>query len=393
MIIYKKEWLYNLRVVNLLKECAKASHISTDEFKAIAAAYPFNFYLPRLTIRIGLFILTLIVSIFVTGILSLLAASAHIIESPAYPMILGVICYAILEYLIKDNHYFHSGVDNALLYYSACLFGGGLIWIILNMHLIGAEAPMCAAFICFMCVYLTMRFADALTTIAACAAFFATVYYAWAEAGSFGMTTMPFMMMIAAGAAFYLFKRLGRDVRNIDYENCIGCGKILSLITLYAAGNYFVVNRLNNVLNNLDDSHTTIPFGFIFWIWTMLVPVAYVLIGIRKKSATFLRLGMILAGASIATFRNYYHLLPIEVMLTLAGMILLAASYTMIKYLKTPRNGITYAEPEELSEMDKLNIEGLIVGQATSHLPTLAQHQTNRFGGGSGGGGGSSGEF
>ncbi len=147
------------------------------------------------------------------------------------------------------------------------------------------------------------------------------------------------------------------------------------------------------MLNNLDDSHTSIPLGFIFWIWTMLVPVAYILLGIRKKSAIFLRLGMVLAAASIATFRNYYHLLPIEAMLTLAGMILLAASYTIIKYLKTPHNGITYAEPEERSDFDKLNIEALIVGQATSHLPTPAQHPTGRFGGGTGGGGGSSGKF
>ncbi|MES2279696.1 MAG: hypothetical protein V4592_26925 [Bacteroidota bacterium] len=393
MIIYNKEWLHNMRVVDLVKNDLRQGNIAPQEFNAIRAAHPFYFYVPRLVIRVGLFILTLIILSLASGLLSIFGYSAHIIESPAYPIVLGATCYVALEHLVKNNRYYHSGVDNALLYYSACLFGGGFIWMIAKMHLTVAEAPICTAFICLLCVYLTLRFADTLTSLAACISFFAFVYFTWAKTGAFGLATMSFVMMIAAGATFYLTNRLGKDIRNINYETAISYAKIISLITLYAAGNYFVVNRLNNMINNLDDSHTGIPFGFIFWIWTMIVPLAYILLGIRKKSSMFLRLGMVLAAASMATFRNYYHLLPIEVMLTLAGMILLAASYTIIKYLKTPRNGITYAEPEERNDMDKLNIEGLIIGQATSHLPTAHNHPTERFGGGTGGGGGSSSDF
>ncbi|MCO5934192.1 hypothetical protein NAF17_01460 [Mucilaginibacter sp. RB4R14] len=393
MIIYNKEWVHNMRIVDGLKDKLREGSITPEEFIAVKTAYPFYFYLPRLVIRVGLFILTFVIASFATGLFSLLGLSTHMIDSPGWPIFLGAVCYGALEFFVKENRYFHSGVDNALLYYSACLFGGGFIWMISKMYLTDGDNLPCAIIICLLCIYLTLRFADVLTTLVACIAFFAVVYFTWAKAGSFGLATMPFMMMIAAGAVFYLINKLGKDIRNINYESCIDYAKIISLLTLYAAGNYFVVNRLNNMLNNLNDSHTSIPFGFIFWIWTMLVPVAYILLGIRKKSAMFLRLGMVLAAASIASFRNYYHLLPIEAMLTLAGIILLAASYTIIKYLKTPRNGITYAEPEECNDFDKINIEALIVGQATSHLPTPAQHPTDRFGGGTGGGGGSSGEF
>ncbi|MEB0260564.1 MULTISPECIES: hypothetical protein [unclassified Mucilaginibacter] len=393
MIIYNKEWVHNMRIVDGLKDKLREGSITPEEFIAVKTVHPFYFYLPRLVIRVGLFILTFIIASFATGLLSLLGLSTHMIDSPGWPIFLGAVCYGALEFFVKENRFFHSGVDNALLYYSACLFGGGFIWMISKMYLTVGDNLPCAIIICLLCIYLTLRFADVLTTLVACIAFFAVVYFTWAKAGSFGLATMPFMMMIAAGMAFYLINKLGKDIRSINYESCIDYAKIISLIALYAAGNYFVVNRLNNMLNNLDDSHTSIPLGFIFWIWTMLVPVAYTLLGIRKKSAMFLRLGMVLAAASIATFRNYYHLLPIEAMLTLSGMILLAASYTIIKYLKTPHNGITYAEPEERSDFDKLNIEALIVGQATSHLPTPAQHPTDRFGGGTGGGGGSSGKF
>ncbi|MFD0765188.1 hypothetical protein ACFQZI_10015 [Mucilaginibacter lutimaris] len=393
MIIYNKEWLHNKQVAEQVQTDMREGSITPEEFAKIRAAYAFYFYLPRLVIRVGLFILTLIILLFSGGLLSLFAAEARIIDTPAYPMVLGVICYVVLEHLVKNNRYLHSGPDNALLYVSATLFGGGFIWTISKMNLTFAEASICAAFICMMCVYLTVRFADVITALAACISFFAFVYFTYGKVGSVGLATMPFMIMVAAGGLFYLMNRLGKDIRNINYENCIDFAKIISLITLYAAGNYFVVNRLNNMLNNLDDSHTTIPLGFIFWIWTMLVPVLYVLIGIRKKSSMFLRLGLLAAVAAVATFRNYYHLMPIEVALTLAGAILLAASYTVIQYLKKRPNGITYAEPEVHSNFDKLNIEGLIVGQATSHLPNAQNHPTERFGGGSGGGGGSSGDF
>jgi hypothetical protein len=393
MIIYNKEWLRNKRVVDLLRTDLKAGHITTGEFKAIEAAYPVGFYLPGIVVRVGLFILTLIIALFATGLLSLLGLSTHLIDSPGWPIFLGIICYAGLEFFVRERNYFHSGVDNALLYFSACLFGGGVLWCIIDMHLNSFDTLFYAAFLCIFCLLLTFRFADVVTAAVSLGSFFAFIYYAWAKAGPFGLATMPFVMMLAAGAAYYTFIRLSKQATTINYALCITIAKIISLVTFYAAGNYFVVNRLNNLLNGLDDTHTTIPFGFIFWMWTILIPVVYMLFGIRKKNAMLLRTGLILVAASVATVRNYYHLLPIEIMLTLSGTILLAAAYAVISYLKIPRNGFTYAEPEEAGTFDSLNIEGLIVGETTSNLPPALQQPGSRFGGGTGGGGGSSGDF
>jgi hypothetical protein len=393
MIIYNKEWLNNLHIVDLLKADHQANRITTAEFDNIKAVHPVGFYMPGMVVKVGLFILTFIIALVSTGFLSLIASGADILDTPVWPIFLGVICYGFLEFLVKGKHYFHSGVDNALLYYSACLFAGGCIWLIIDMHLNSVDTLVCAGLICILCTLLTFRFADVVTMAASCIAFFAFVYFAWAKAGQFGLATMPFIMMIAAGGTYFFFNRISKNKGSINYANCLIIAKIISLITLYAAGNYFVVNRLNNALNGLDDSHTSIPFGYIFWLWTLLIPVIYLYIGIKKKSTMFLRIGMVLAAASVATFRNYYHLLPIEIMLTLSGMILLALSYTIIKYLKIPRNGFTYAEPDEANTLDSLNIEGLVIGEATSHLPPAANQPIERFGGGTGGGGGSSGDF
>lgn len=394
MIIYNKEWLNNKHVVDLLKTDYITGRITKDEFIKIKTTHPVGFYMPGLMVRIGLFILTLIIAIVATSLLVLMAfVSVHIVGSPGWPIFLGIIYYVLLEFLTKSKHYFHSGVDNALLYSSAALLGGGFIWIVIDSHLTTGDNLLGAITIAILCIYLTLRFADVVTAAVACGAIFACVYFFWAMMGKFGLATMPFVMMIAAACAYFGFNRLGKNAKSLYYTDCIAIVKLISLLTLYAAGNYFVVNRLNNMLNALDDSHTAIPFGFIFWIWTIALPVIYILFGLKRKDTMLLRTGMVLVGAAVATFRVYYHLLPIEIMLTLAGIIILAGSYTIISYLKTPRHGFTYAEPEEANNADSLNLEGLAIGQATSHLPPIGPGSTTRFGGGSGGGGGSSGDF
>lgn len=393
MIIYNKEWLKNLQIVDLLKTDYSAGRITKDEFIKIKTTHPVGFYMPGLMVRVGLFILTLIIALVATSLLVLMAfVSVHIIGSPGWPIFLGIIYYVLLEFLTKGKNYFHSGVDNALLYSSAALLGGGFIWIVIDSHFTTGDNLLGAITIAILCIYLTLRFADVVTAAVACGAILACVYFFWAMIGKFGLATMPFVMMAAAACIYFGFNSLGKNTKSIYYVNCIAIVKLISLLTLYAAGNYFVVNRLNNVLNALDDSHTTIPFGFIFWIWTIALPVVYILFGLKRKDTTLLRTGMVLVGAAVATFRVYYHLLPIEIMLTLSGVIILAGAYAIISYLKTPRHGFTYAEPEETNTADSLNLEGLAIGQATSHLPPVGQVST-RFGGGSGGGGGSSGDF
>lgn len=394
MIIYNKEWLNNLYIVDLLKADYTANRITKEEFIKIKSTSPVGFYMPGLMVRIGLFVLTLIIAIVATSLLVLMVfVSIHISGSPTWPIFLGIIYYALLEFLTKNKHYFHSGVDNALLYSSAALLGGGFIWIVFDSHFTTGDNLLGAITIAILCIYLTLRFADIVTTAVACGAIFACVYFFWAMMGKFGLATMPFVMMITAACTYFGFNGLGKNAKNFYYTDCIQIIKLISLLTLYAAGNYFVVNRLNNMLNGLADSHTLIPLGFIFWIWTIALPAVYMLFGLKRKDTMLLRTGMVLVAAAIATFRTYYHLLPIEIMLTLAGIIILAGTYTIISYLKTPRHGFTYAEPEEANGAGSLNLEGLAIGQATSHLPPAAQGHATRFGGGSGGGGGSSGDF
>jgi hypothetical protein len=52
MIIYNKEWLNNLHIVDLLKADQQANRITTAEFDNIKAAHPVGFYMPGAVVRV-----------------------------------------------------------------------------------------------------------------------------------------------------------------------------------------------------------------------------------------------------------------------------------------------------------------------------------------------------
>ncbi|MBD1391541.1 hypothetical protein [Mucilaginibacter glaciei] len=395
MIVFNKEWIDNLRIVKQAEKDQRSGCITVDELWLIRRQYPVGLYTPGVFTTIGLFILTLFTISMGAGFVTLLIAGAGVLDTFVWPLVLGILVYIGLELLMREKSLFHSGSDNALLYTSGGLVAGGLIWLVedLNGH---QSALMADATILFLIGgFLTLRFADMLTGVITCLSFFAVVFFGWQKVGSFGLATMPFMMMLAAGAAYALLLKLAKKTDAVYYENCLLIMKITCLVVLYAAGNYLVVNRLNNKLNNLDDAtNTSIPFGFIFWIWTFVVPIVYLYLGIIKKQTMPVRLGMLLIVAAIYSFRSYYHLLPLEVMLTIGGALLLTVSFGIIRYLKTPKHGITYQEPDDINKWDNLRIESLIIGETAAHAHGSPPADDGyHFGGGSAGGGGSSGGF
>jgi hypothetical protein len=166
--------------------------------------------------------------------------------------------------------------------------------------------------------------------------------------------------------------------------------QVLSLLALYASGNYYTIDTLSTEL-----MHQTGPvaFGIFFWLWTILIPFVYLGLGIRQKNSVLLRTGLLLIVAAVLTFRNYYHILHVDIMLTIAGIVVLALVYSISKYLKTPKHSFTNAEPDQINTMDSLKVESLIVAETFSHTPAAPPNDGAKFGGGDFGGGGSSNSF
>lgn len=140
--------------------------------------------------------------------------------------------------------------------------------------------------------------------------------------------------------------------------------------------------------------------GTLRWLFiatTALVPIVYLALGLRSRRWVFLVLGLGTGIASLVTLRWYVHLAPLWVVLTVSGAALVAAVFTLRRYLDSgpekERHGFT-AEPlfEELARRRMLEAGAAVMSLSPEARPV---HEEPKFAGGGGefGGGGSSSEF
>lgn len=392
MIIYNKTWLANLFIQDHVNKDREAGHISKEEFKQVERAYPVGFYSPNIFIRIGLFILANIIISFAGGLFALFVSEIHAINPEIWLLVAGIACYFALEFMVKQNHHFRSGADDALLWLS-----GGMVFGALNLitdpgfkgYSDAIQLMFNAGFLFGISFYLSLRFADRMMATLSLLALFAFFGCFWISTGNIGTATLPFLMMILSAVGYFLSRSEMNRLRALHYQHCLQFVQVASLLVLYLSGNYYVVQQLGSLLLAKDGAYQ-VPMPYIFWIWTFVVPFVYIFFGVKRKDTVLLRGGLILLAAAGFTFRNYYHVMPVEATLVIIGIVILSASYVIIRYLKTPKNGITYEDLNEGGLADHLKIESLIV----SEMPTgTAAPEQNRFGGGSFGGGGSSSDF
>ena len=199
--------------------------------------------------------------------------------------------------------------------------------------------------------------------------------------------------MIASALVYFFTQQLLKSGKWKQYSNGLLLASISALVCFYAAGNYYVVREASIAMFNLDlKEGQDIPFGWLFWIFTIAIPLLYITRGIQKKDAVLLRTGLLLVAAVIFTVRYYYHLLPAETAMVAGGILFIGIAYTLIKYLHEPKYGFTHKEQNDAFFMDKLQVESLVIAQTFSG-PALPADTGTQFGGGSGSGGGASGEF
>ncbi len=384
MIAYNNTSLHNERIQEQSTTAFENNFISKEELLAIKNKYPVPFYTPNIFIRIGLFILTLIILSFSFSLFSLLFMSSLENAWKGLMLFFALLTYAALEFMVQTKHHYKSGVDDALLWnFAGMLFGS--ISLILD-----AGALTNCVLVFLISFYCSIRFADRFMSVVAFLSLLGILFFLFTDHLGISKAIIPFVLMAASAAVYFLVKNLEKRKSPENYEHCFTMISIASLLSFYAAGNYYVVREVNNAMFHLS-TDGSLPFGWLFWILTVLVPILYIARGIQKKDALFLRVGLFLIAAMIFTIRNYYHIIPHEVFMTITGSVLLILSYGLISYLKQPKYGFTYAELNKENKMGKLQIESLIIaetfGQQTK--PT----ETTKFGGGSFGGGGAGGEF
>lgn len=384
---YHTEWLRNLTLVKEAKAWSKSNFISDEEYVAIANAYPCKFYHPNLIIRILLFIASLLGLAGITGLFALMFIDISEEAMGMLFIVYGLLSLFVLEkILIGENSHFKSGVTEALLYHS---IGFALLGFALMMDF-NEQAILWACLLVFS--FTAFRYLDLISTVGAlCLGAYLLFYYLY-EFGGFLQQLIPVLFLLAFTPFYFLVKKW-KDSKSFDaWENVLLVMEAFSLLVIYAAGNYLVVRELSVNLLSLELAEDQdIPFAWLFYLLTVIIPTLYLYVGIKKKDVVLLRVSLVVIAFSVFTFKYYYSLGHPEITLTLAGAILLGITIALLRYLKTPRNGFT-RESVLTEKWANSNAEAFIITQ-TLGGNKIPESSGSNGGGGSFGGGGASGEF
>ncbi|MBO9727518.1 MAG: hypothetical protein J7623_02640 [Chitinophaga sp.] len=387
MLAYKSQTLDNLHIQEEAAKALRKDCIDVTTYRAIEAAHPVNFYTPNPVIKIGLFILTVVIVSFSLGLFSLMTLDIHHPERVIRGLCIfvGLGCYAVLELFIASKKLFRAGLDDGLLWCAT-----GLLICSLATYEDTSTTTWCAITL-VTTLLATLRFADMVMAGFAFLAFVGLAFSLLVEMGPVAKTIVPFVIMALSLVVYFMVRRGMRQHLLRHYNRCLTVAAVLALLTFYLAGNYFVVREVSNTMFDLQlQEGQSIPGAAFFWICTIIIPIAYGYLGIRKKDAILLRTGLVLLAAIVFTVRYYHHVMPLEAAMVAGGLILTVGAWALIRYLQTPRHGFTYMEADEPSLADKLKLESLIIAQ--TYVPGAPKPDMD-FGGGSGGGGGASGNY
>ncbi|MEO6687161.1 MAG: hypothetical protein ABIN24_14420 [Dyadobacter sp.] len=371
---YNQTWINNLHIQNLSKSWLKRNLLTQKQFEKVTSEFPESFYKPGIFVKTGLFLFTLLAGCFFSGFISLFFLENSTDKIFTVLSIVCSICYFFtLEYMIKDRKLFHSGIDNALLYMAAV---AALIPVFLFFdHL---KVWQYCLIILIVNSFLLARYADiliALVSVGALYVMFANVIVATPQLKPF----LPFCLMLIS----VIIYSLNRVNYGVYYTNCQTVIKIAALVIFYLGGNYYVVREGNALLSDiLTPIAPQIPFSVLFYILTTSIPVIYIYFGLKNKDRILFVTGLLSTAFSVFTYRYYFDIIPMEWILVMAGSALIILVVFCIKYLKTPRFGISDKKDDS---QNIANLEAMLIAHQFGQTPAGDQLH---FGGGDFGGGG-----
>jgi len=389
MIAYNHKSLDHLLINEEAKYALHNDLILKEEAAAIENTYPVNLYSPNLFVRIGLFLLTAIIILMLFGLFCLFLLGSSETSFGILTLVFSLLIYAGLEFLIREKNHCRSGIDDALIWLSMGFMVTAVNVLYPSISFLGQSV-----LIFILATYCLLRFGNMLMGGLAFISFLGIVFYGVIPLGDLAKTVIPFLLMAISFFAYWLMRKYRNINRLRYYKACCTFIEILALILLYVAGNYFVVREVSNSLFNLYlKEGESIPGGWFFWIPTVLLPIVFIFKGIQKKDVILLRTGLIFVAAIVFTVRYYHHLAPLEIAMTIGGIIMILIAYIITKYLTPSKYGITHAEPNDPQLAGLLQLESLVVTQTFHQTTQTGADKPFDFGGGSGGGGGSTGNY
>ncbi len=384
MIAYNIDWLDALLTKDAASKWHEKGLLSDEKWELIKAQNPSNFYSPNIFVRIGLAIFTVILLMASAGMVALVLSPDSEWAFSAFGIICGMACMVFLELqIIRNGRHRASGIDDMMLYSS--------VWAILLsvFVLFPYNTPMLVYyFIAWpFLVFGTIRYLDRLMALAAYLCSLGIVLQIVEEIPGVALYLMPFTGMLFSAGMYFFSKKGQNRYEWRHWHGVLTVLEILSLVTFYISGNYWVVQQVGAELFLLE----SVPLGWFFWLFTFTVPFLYILIGLRQKDRHMLDLGLACVAASVFSFRYYHHVMPLTWAAVISGAVLFVTAYFSIRYLRKTEGAYTYEEDTDTSLLQE--VEQQLIEQTIVNQPGPRPDKSASFGGGQFGGGGAGSDF
>ena len=392
MIAYNKLDLDTTFFVAEAENMKQSGFINSESFSNISKENIALKTQDNLLIRICLFLLGSIVYGSICGVLALFMSGVDNFDDNFKIM---VFVYALLGFvateffLVKEIKFFGNGLDDASILGMQLSFAGGVA-LLTDGHYF--TIGLCVAFASIFCFF---RYLNIPSLIIACLSCTFSLGVFILDYINFGKSLLPFTFLFFATIIYFGCIKTEQIIEKPYYVKGLVLIKSFCLVLFYLAGNYFVVRTLSFELREdytIDDQE--IAFSWFFWVFTFLVPIIYLVFGIKNRDKAMLWIGFFALGFSFFSFRVYHHVLPPEVALTLGGLLLFSVAYFAIKKLKNKEEGLTFKADRFESTNSLLQLEVIASAAQFGLKPEVAAPESPmEFGGGGFSGGGSGSEY
>lgn len=392
IIAYNLEELQKKKILAEAKILYKSKVLSEVQWQNIKKAYASKLFSPTIFMRILLFILTYIGLSTMMGPFVLIFGGIGDNFLRIIAPILGFLFLYITEKVfIKDKYHYKSGVTEAGIFAGLSFIAIG---IFTNLSLNLKIQVIYPIVLFFLSLFAAVRYLNLLTLILSVFFLGWIIFQILNDLGSTTKALIPFLFILCFALLYWISRKLQTKYPNVIFQDQFIILKSLSLFAVYISGNYFVVREISIELMGITLSQgKDIPYAFLFYFFTVAMPIAYIAWGIIQKSILHLRVGLFITALSVITFKYYFSLGHPEVTITIVGATLMAVSLILFKYLKEIRNGFT----REMLLQDKWSSKNLTAIIASQSLggnqlePNLDEDTV--FKGGEFGGGGAGSDF
>lgn len=379
MRAYNQAWVRNRAVVQQAEQWHRQRLLTDAQIEAVRRSFPFEFRQTNGFLEVGLFLFT------VVAIMSCYLLPATTIgnllddrtTSGLFNMASGIAIGLVGWLLINRRQLYRNGVDNAFVVMLTGFLAFGFNQLL--------PTGLTTATYCLLTLPLLLLvfwyYGDTLIAFVTLATFYTAVFDGMLHL-SWGKAALPFVLMAVSGGLFGMVRRIDKSPYYADPLNLV---QWVALIVLAASGNYFVVRELNGLL--LDQipgqpapaNAPEIALPGLFWLLTFVIPAAYLQQGLAHKNRMLLILGSLGLAAAVLTLHEYVALMPLNVALTLGGLVLVGLAVVAIWFLRRPttvegrlagyRKDFTDAPDPESPDQFFVNVGTIAAMQATSTLP------------------------